>query len=180
MSSTTERKAPAKKGRTDKPKRVSTIGLLKKTMDGDDRGPFKYLNLYRQGPLEIIGTIKEGVPALLVKRLAGDLKIEQRGFLSALNMNTSSLNRRVSNEEDLPIGESERIVGIARLVGQVEAMVNESGDPEGFNAAEWLSRWLREPLPALGGKMPIEFLGTIAGQSLISQMLSRLQSGAYA
>ena len=59
-------------------------------------------------------------------------------------------------------------------------MVKESGDPEGFNAAEWLSRWLREPLPALGGQMPIKLLDTMAGQALVSQALSRIQSGAYA
>lgn len=59
-------------------------------------------------------------------------------------------------------------------------MVRESGDPQGFNAAEWLSRWLRETLPALGGRMPITLLDPMASQALVSQTLSRVHSGAYA
>lgn len=143
--------------------------------------PFEsYIKCYRQEPLSLIQTIREGVPAAAVKQMVGDLDIDQAGFLRALNLSTATLNRRTSKGERLPADESERVVGLARLVGQVEAMVDESGDPEGFDAAEWLSRWLRDPLPALGGQKPIDLLDTMAGQALVSQMLSRLQSGAYA
>ena len=40
------------------------------------------------------------------------------------------------------------------LIGQGEAIVAESGDPKGFDAPEWLSRWRREPLPAPGSSRP--------------------------
>jgi uncharacterized protein (DUF2384 family) len=79
-----------------------------------------------------------------------------------------------------PANESELDIGLARMIGEVEAMVRESGDLEGFNAAEWLSRWLREPLPALGGRMPITLLDTMTGQALVSQELARMRSGAFA
>ena len=74
----------------------------------------------------------------------------------------------------------ERVVGLVKLVGQIEAMVEESGDPEGFDAPEWLSRWLREPLPALGGDRPINLLDTMEGQALVSRALAQMQSGAFA
>ena len=67
-----------------------------------------------------------------------------------------------------------------KLVGQLEAMVEESGDPDSFDAPGWLSRWLREPLPALGGDKPINLLDTMEGQALISRALAQMQSGAYA
>jgi putative toxin-antitoxin system antitoxin component (TIGR02293 family) len=143
-------------------------------------GAVPYLTLFLQDPLRQIETIKGGISASAVKQMAGDLNIDQRGFLRALNLKTATLNRRAAKAEKLPVDESERVVGLARLVGQVEAMVKESGDPDGFSAAEWLSRWLREPLPALGGRLPITLLDTMAGQALVSQMLSRMQSGAYA
>lgn len=69
---------------------------------------------------------------------------------------------------------------IAKLVSHVETIVKESGNPEGFDAAVWLSCWLKEPLPAFGGREPITLLDTASGQALICQALSRLQSGAYA
>ena len=72
------------------------------------------------------------------------------------------------------------MLGLAKLVGQLEAMVEESGDPEGFDALGWLSDWLREPLPALGGNRPIGFLDTMEGQAVVSQALAQMQSGAYA
>ncbi|MFN3458076.1 MAG: antitoxin Xre/MbcA/ParS toxin-binding domain-containing protein [Novosphingobium sp.] len=66
------------------------------------------------------------------------------------------------------------------LIGQVEAIVAESGDPKGFDAPEWLSRWLREPLPALGGTPPVALLDTMEGQAMVAEALARIQSGAYA
>ena len=69
---------------------------------------------------------------------------------------------------------------MALLVGQVREMVAESGDPAGFDAALWLARWLQRPLPALGGRRPAEFMDTADGQSLVSTMVARMQTGAYA
>ena len=59
-------------------------------------------------------------------------------------------------------------------------MVEESGDPRGFNAAPWVARWLEEPLAALGGRKPRELMDTAEGQAVVSNMLARAQSGAYA
>ena len=69
---------------------------------------------------------------------------------------------------------------MARLVGQVQAMVNESGDPTAFNAAEWVARWLEDPLAALGGQRPAELIDTAEGQAIVSNLLARIQSGAFA
>jgi uncharacterized protein (DUF2384 family) len=69
---------------------------------------------------------------------------------------------------------------MARLVGQLEAMVQDSGDPNGFDPTAWMARWLNDPLPALGGTRPIELMDTMEGQALVSTVLAQLQSGAYA
>lgn len=68
---------------------------------------------------------------------------------------------------------------MVRWVGQVQAMVEESGIPEGFDAAAWLATWLEQPLPALDAKRPAELMDTAEGQSIVAQILSRAQSGAY-
>lgn len=69
--------------------------------------------------------------------------------------------------------------GVASLIGQVQTMIEESGNPEGFNAAEWVARWIDRPLPALGGQRPAELMDTSDGRVLVSNIVARMQSGAY-
>jgi uncharacterized protein (DUF2384 family) len=71
------------------------------------------------------------------------------------------------------------IIGIADLSDQLKTIIRESGDPEGFDATAWLSRWLAQPLPALGGAAPIDLMNTMEGRTLVSKALAQLQSGAY-
>jgi len=68
----------------------------------------------------------------------------------------------------------------ADLVHQVEKMIAESGEPEGFDAGQWLAAWMERSVPALGGKRPNEYMATAEGRALISQLLAMMQSGAYA
>jgi hypothetical protein len=65
------------------------------------------------------------------------------------------------------------------LVALVQRMVAESGDPIGFDARQWLNRWLRGPVPALGGRLPVEFLHTPDGVVQITRILASMQTGAY-
>jgi uncharacterized protein (DUF2384 family) len=66
------------------------------------------------------------------------------------------------------------------LVHQVEKMVAVSGNPEGFDAGQWLAAWMERSVPALDGKRPAEYMATAEGRALISQLLAMTQSGAYA
>jgi putative toxin-antitoxin system antitoxin component (TIGR02293 family) len=137
------------------------------------------LELFRASPTERIALIKSGVPATAAKRLFAGLDIAQRDTLRALDLPVATINKMAKAARRLDPAASERVLGIARLVGQVQAMVEESGNPDGFDAAEWVSRWLREPVAALGGKRPLDLLDTMEGQSLVSQALARMQTGAY-
>lgn len=69
--------------------------------------------------------------------------------------------------------------GIANLISQVQTMIKESGRPQGFNAAEWVAQWIDRPLPALGGQRPAELMGTAEGRALVSEIVARMQTGAY-
>ena len=59
-------------------------------------------------------------------------------------------------------------------------MLEESGNPQGFDAKGWISRWLQEPLSALGGVRPIDLIDTMEGQNLVSTTRAQIQGGAYA
>jgi putative toxin-antitoxin system antitoxin component (TIGR02293 family) len=139
-----------------------------------------YLAVYRASPLERIAMIKRGVRATEAKRIIAELAIGQGATLKALNLSQATVNKKAKQGQTLSPEESERVVGFARLVGQLEAAIQESGDPEGFDAAAWMSRWLAEPLPALGGVRPIDLMDTMEGQALVATALAQAQSGAYA
>lgn len=141
---------------------------------------FPYIDLYRASPLERIQFIKAGVSATRVKHFIVELHLDQKLMFDALNLKTATVNKKAARDQPLSADESERVVGLAKLVGQLEAMIEESGDAEGFDALEWLSRWLREPLPALGGSKPIDLLDTMEGQAVVARALAQIQSGAYA
>lgn len=156
------------------------IGRAKARMPDHDTPSFDFIHIYRATPFDRIGVIKAGVSARMVKYFIAQLRLDQRVMFEALNLKTATMNKKAARDDILSIEDSERVVGLAKLVGQIEAMVEESGDPVGFDAPEWLSRWLREPMPALGGDRPIDFLDTMEGQALVSRALSQIQSGAYA
>ena len=78
------------------------------------------------------------------------------------------------------ISEREKVLGLSKLIGQVQAMVAESGDPEGFDAAKWFAAWMVEPSPALGGRKPEDLLETADGREAVSRLLGQMQSGAFA
>ena len=66
-----------------------------------------------------------------------------------------------------------------KLVSQVETMVAESGDPDNFDAERWLTDWLNQPLPALGGARPVVYMDTSDGREKISNLLACTVSGVY-
>ena len=146
----------------------------------DEAAALSYITVYRASPLERIDMIRRGIPASEAKRMFADLSIGQGAGFKALNLPTATVNKKAKHGDTLSPEESERIVGFAKLVGQLEAMIQDSGDPMNFDARAWMARWLTEPLPAFGGARPADLVDTMEGQGLVSAALAKVQSGAYA
>jgi putative toxin-antitoxin system antitoxin component (TIGR02293 family) len=144
------------------------------------KAPLSYINVYRASPLERIDLIRRGIPASEAKRLFAELPIGQGTGFKALNLSTATVNKKAKHGDTLSPEDSERVVGFAKLVGQLEAMIQDSGDPTNFDARAWIARWLTEPLPAFGGARPADLVDTMEGQGLVSAALAKIQSGAYA
>lgn len=142
--------------------------------------PLSCLAVYRASPLERITMIKRGVRASEAKNVIAELAMAQGAALKALNLPQATVNKKAKHGQKLSPDESERVIGLARLVGQLQAIVQESGDAQGFDAAAWMSHWLNAPLPALGGLRPIDLMDTMEGQAMVSNALAKVQSGAYA
>jgi putative toxin-antitoxin system antitoxin component (TIGR02293 family) len=139
-----------------------------------------FAEVYQVEPSVRIVTIKHGVKADAFGRIARRMSLTKEQLGKTLGLPVNTVDRKVKAGEALSPEQSERLVGIARLIGQVQTIVEQSGNPEGFDAARWLGRWLDEPLPALGGERPGDLMDTAEGRGLVSSLLSIAQSGAYA
>lgn len=130
--------------------------------------------------LERIEMVRRGVPANVLVRLATDMRVPREELLDWLGIARWSANRKLRKNAVLSLGESERALGIARIIGLVARVVSESGEPAGFDPARWLGAWSRDPNLALGGRRPGDYMDTTDGRELVSSLISQMQSGAYA
>lgn len=135
--------------------------------------------LFKLEPLDAVQVVKRGIPARFLVRISQEMDRPMRQIVRLLGLAQSTAARKIEANATLNVDESERVLGLAKLIGQVQTIVQESGQPEGFNAAHWVSEWLTRPAPALGGKRPDELMDTSEGRRIISELVSRMQSGAY-
>ena len=138
-----------------------------------------FLQAFHADAMERVHIVKRGVPASAVDVMAKRMGMSKEKLVGTLGLARATIDRKAREHKLLSSDESSKVLGMARLVGQVQAMVEESGDPQGFNAAEWVARWLEQPLPALGGQRPAELMDTPEGQGLVSQLVARMHSAAY-
>lgn len=137
-------------------------------------------SLYAVDPVERVDLVKEGAPAQVLVVISEDMDITREKLYATLGVPRATADRKLRGQRTLSQDESERVLGLARLIGQVETIVRESGRPEGFDAAKWVARWMDQRVPALGGRRPAEFMDTAEGRALISSLVARMQTGAYA
>jgi len=135
---------------------------------------------FRASPMERIGIVKSRVPARYVAALARHMQLPREKLYASLRLGRATVDRKIRNAEKLTQEESERVLAITRLVGQAEAIVQESGTPEDFDAATWVGGWLQRPHPALGGYSPAELMDTADGRAVVTELLAQQQSGVYA
>lgn len=143
-------------------------------------GLLSYSGTFLASPIERVHLIREGIPATALVETGAAMKMPREQLYGLLHFPRATVSRKISNRQKLSPEMSERILGLRKLIGQVEIMVGQSGAPEGFSAAEWVAHWLGEPLPALGGQKPGDLMDTREGQELVADLLAKMQSGAYA
>jgi putative toxin-antitoxin system antitoxin component (TIGR02293 family) len=126
-----------------------------------------------------IHLIRSGVPAKRIGELSSFMDMPKEALMESLDLSRATINHKVQLQQTLSPQESERVMGMQTLIGQVQAMIDTETTPE-FDAAKWLASWLAAPLPALGGATPASFMDTVEGQKYVGNLLKMTQSGAYA
>jgi len=70
------------------------------------------------------------------------------------------------------------ILQLESLIGQTVERIGESGNPGGFNAATWMVDWINSPNQTLVGKRPAQYLNTLRGHKIVSDILAKAQLGS--
>ena len=136
---------------------------------------------FHLSPLERAELVKRGLPARTVQEMSAAMGLPREQLMRVTGLARSTMERKIAARSRLSEGESEKLVGLSRLIGQVDAMVREGGDaPADFDAARWFAAWMAEPVAALGGLCPQALLDTADGREALATLLLQIKSGVYA
>ena len=115
----------------------------------------------------VIDNAPAGVTKRQLEDLAKRLKISMRAMAKLLRVSERTLSR-YGQEKTLKEPVSEHIL-------QIERAVDIGLDV--FGNAELFLDWLRQACEALGGKLPIDLLGSVTGARLVCDELVRIDYG---
>lgn len=142
--------------------------------------PAWFVQLFAMPATDRVAMAKRGVPAASISGLAQATGESKERVVALLGLSRATVDRKARASQALSVVESERVIGFAKLVGQAQSMVEVSGEPTGFDAARWVAGWLEQPMPALGGRSPGQYMDTAEGQQIVSDLLERARGGAFA
>ncbi|MSQ53438.1 MAG: DUF2384 domain-containing protein [Betaproteobacteria bacterium] len=138
-----------------------------------------FAHLYKARPLDRVRTVKSGIVFHVLDVVAHEMGTRPNNLVATLGIGRSTIARKKQRGMRLGKDQSERLMGVATLIGQVQAMVNEQGNQADFDAAKWFQKWAEKPVPALGGQRPDELLDTMEGQQIVGNLLGAIRAGAY-
>lgn len=126
-----------------------------------------------------VALIRRGVPASWLRDTEASLGFTRSSLCDLLGIKVSTVNRKLHNKALLSHDESERLMGLQRLLGEVQALLRDCGDGTPFDAGAWLASWLLRPNQALGGETPAAFMDTAEGREQVGRLIGAQRSGAY-
>ncbi len=150
----------------------------------DDSYEIPYVTIASRSPSENSDAVRRGIKAAFIKQLATDLEIDQSTLTDHMGIARSTFTRKLKNDEPLSSGDGAIALGVARIIGEVDRVLLESGDPgqmgTSFHVAEWTGNWLKQPAGALGNRRPLDYLDNAFGQETVLQLIRQMQTGAFA
>lgn len=129
-----------------------------------------FVGLDRLQAREVVHEIERGLPFAAFERLRNTLGLTAGEFAKVVAIPARTLIRRKS-EGRLSLEESDRLVRVSRVFAHAVDVYD--GDPE--RAAEWM----KSPIPALGGRRPIDLVWSDAGAMGVDRILGRLEHGIF-
>jgi putative toxin-antitoxin system antitoxin component (TIGR02293 family) len=119
---------------------------------------------------DLVGLIREGLPAEILPALADGLSMDRKAVAQAVGITERTLSRRLSKGSRLSAIESDRTVRLARILALTTETLGDMGKA---------SQWLKTPNRALDGQTPFNLLDTDAGVQSVETILGRIAYGVY-
>jgi putative toxin-antitoxin system antitoxin component (TIGR02293 family) len=131
--------------------------------------------------VQVMETERAGVAGTLVKDVAKRMGMPAKQLFAMLGVSRATVERRISSGQLLAGNGGRSALGVAKILGIAQAMVENSTAPEArdFDSAKWLGKWLERPQAALGGRMPADLIDTPSGVEVIAKLLGAAEIGAY-
>jgi putative toxin-antitoxin system antitoxin component (TIGR02293 family) len=128
----------------------------------------------------VYDAVESGVPTYMVDLIAGATGEPVTRVMDVIGVSQTTYRRKDEAREPLPDAAGHRVMGFLRVMATLRRLLQESGDPAQlaeFDLEAWVARWMRQPLPELGGKTPAEMLRNPEGQRAVEQVLERMRGG---
>jgi uncharacterized protein (DUF2384 family) len=110
-----------------------------------------FISWKKMGFADKIHLIRLGVPAQRVGELSSIIDMPKEAVMKSLGLSRATINRKVELQQMLSPQESERVMGMQTLIGQVQAMINTESSPNSMprNGSQggWPLRCLRWAAP---------------------------------
>ena len=133
-------------------------------------GGAKALGLKRvQATTSLQEPVRAGLRFSALEAIQRRYQITQAQIQYLIDISERTFARR-KVERVLTKSESDRLYRVARVAAMTEDVLGSA------QAAE---RWLKEPIPALGGVTPLSLLDTDEGAQKVTDILGRIEHGVY-
>lgn len=109
--------------------------------------------------------------------LANELGLSQTTLASHVGITRGRLNW--ARRRGAFIGESSDLLTGVQVMLDTIKTASLSPDAVNFRHGRWLSNWMEEPNPALGGVRPKDIVGTQDGQAAVINLLHAILHGVY-
>lgn len=129
-------------------------------------------NLKSEDPITIIRITREGLPIKSIRSLAAALDLRSVEMAGILPISSRTIQRYEDKEpgELLTAEVSDHMVQVSKVIAKAT---------EVFEDAALAKEWLKESIPALGGRPPLSLLDTSTGIELVMTELVRIEYGVF-
>lgn len=119
------------------------------------------------------------LPAAIIQALAPVYQVSTTEMARLLGMSRHVVWRKIHRREVLPAAYQARAMGAIRLYAKTLDLYSAYTVNRRQEARQWLNDWLRAPRAALGGRKPIELLGSDSDQKAVWKLVAGIAAGVY-
>ncbi|MEN8007458.1 MAG: antitoxin Xre/MbcA/ParS toxin-binding domain-containing protein [Candidatus Krumholzibacteriota bacterium] len=130
-----------------------------------------FLGLRKFDTPRLLDRIDDGLSFASFNRLRHNINLSQEELADLVQISPRTLARRRADKR-METDESDRLVRLSRVFGKTVELFE--GDDA--SAREWLAR----PQVGLGGKRPLDLLGSEVGAREVEALIDRLEHGVFA